>query len=253
MTGRPGSRLLPLLALLLGNLAGVAAAGGVATPARAPLPPPGEMARMKALIEQGELGAARAGLESIVAAHPDWGRATLLLAVVEFRENRFERARVLFERAATLDPEELSGRLYLGWTLFYLGELDAAERSIRAFLEAHPDHAEARYALGRIELERGDVALAIRSLERAAELAAVDRDAVVEGRARSRLGEIHAGLDDLRRARTELEHAAELLPEASEVQYQLSRVLERSGDTAGAAAARQRSEALRETQAARRD
>ena len=148
------SSLLVLLGGLLVVAAPAESAGAEDVGERPALPAPGEMARVKALIEAGQLEAARSRLEPIVRDHPDWGRATLLLGVVELRENRFERARVLLERAAALDPDELSGRLFLGWCLFYLGELGPAERSIRSFLEGAPGHAEGWYALGRIAFRR---------------------------------------------------------------------------------------------------
>ena len=208
-------------------------------------PPPGEMARVKEMIERGELAAARARLEPIVGAHPGWGRATLLLALVDFRENRFESARRRFERAAELDPDEPSGRLFLGWTLFYLGELDEAERSLRSFLAAHGEHAEARLALARVAVERGDDAAARDELARAIALAAAGGDAVVEGRSRAVLAELLAREGKLEAARSELERAAALVPRSAEIEFQLSRVLERLGDAEGARRARERSEALR--------
>ncbi|MBP9144345.1 MAG: VCBS repeat-containing protein [Thermoanaerobaculia bacterium] len=192
VAGLRASILLAASALLLLPPAVVAqaVAAGSVPRAGAPLPPPGEMARLKAAIEAGDTAGARRRLLPLVEQHPEWGRATLLLATTYFRERRFELARPLFARAIELDPEEPFGRLALGWCHFYLGELAAAEAAMRAFLELAPEHAEGHYALGLVELERNEVAAARRSLERSAALAAESGDRVVEERARARLGDL---------------------------------------------------------------
>ena len=50
---------------------------------------------------------------------------------------------------------------------------------------------------------------------------------------------------ELARAREELERAVAIVPDSAEIQFQLSRVLERLGDHEGARSARERSEALK--------
>jgi tetratricopeptide (TPR) repeat protein len=187
-------RCLPAVPVLLLLLCPAGGAQGPAGPsaalAGAPLPPPGEMARLKAEIEAGDLAGARQRLIPIVAQHPGWGRATLLLATTYFRERRFELALPLFARAVELDPDELFGRLALGWCHFYLGELAEAELALQAFLARSPKHAEGHYALGLLDLERNEIAAARRSLERSAALAAASGDKLVEERARARLIDI---------------------------------------------------------------
>lgn len=179
-----------LLGLLgAGGAVTKAATDGVA-PAAAPLPPAGEMARLKARIEAGDTAGARERLKPLVEQHPGWGRATLLLATTYFRERRFELARPLFARALELDPEEPFGRLALGWCQYYLGEVAEAAGSFEAFLAIEPEHAEGRYALGLAKLEQNDLAAAARNLEHSAALAAAGGDAVVLARARARLSEL---------------------------------------------------------------
>lgn len=249
MTGRSRAVLAALAALLLTAAAGARFAGGSGAGGPAPPPPPGEMARMKALIESGELDAARARLEELVALHPEWGRAHLLLGIVELRSDRFERARRLLERAAALDPDERSSRLFLGWACFYLGDLDAAEAAVGEFLRRVPRHAEAHYALGRIAFERDDVDAARRELGASAALAAAEGDRLVEGRARGRLVDLWLRLGDPAAALREAEAAAKLLPESWEIAFKLALSRERGGDVEGARRARERSDELRQQQA----
>lgn len=214
-------------------------------PAVTPLPPPGELARCKALIDAGLPGAARARLQPIVDLHPQWARAIALLALTYYKENRFEPARELFARALELDAEEIAVRPLFGWTLYSLGELDAAAAMFDSLLERKPGYAPAHYALGVIELDRDRLEPARRRLETAVRLAREQSDPPMEGRAHARLGDLYARLDRLDRARAELELAAELFPGEPEALYRLSRVLQRLGDDQGAAAARERYEAAR--------
>src|SRR5262245_41924388 len=93
-------------------------------PARAPLPPPGFLDACLKLIEQGKTQDARELLAPVVAQHRDWARAHLVLALTYHRENRYQQARPLFERALELEPQNHAARFYYGWCLYYLGELD---------------------------------------------------------------------------------------------------------------------------------
>lgn len=217
---------------------------GEASPA-APLPPPGEMARCKALIDAGLYAAARARLEPIVDLHPGWARATALLALSYYRENRFEVAAPLFAKALAADPEEVAIRPLYGWSLYSLGELEAAEAMFESLLERKPDYAPAHYALGVIHLERDETGAAGERFETTVRLASEQADPQMAGRAHARLGDLHVRLDDLPRAKRELETALALFPEEAEAWFKLSRVRQRLGDEEGAEAARRRFEELR--------
>lgn len=246
----PGSRSpaawLPALLLAASLASAQVPAPPPAPPAPpAPLPPPGEMARCKELIDAGLYGAARARLAPIVAQHPGWARALSLLALSYYRENRFEAARPLFARALAADPEEIAARPLYGWTLYSLGELDAAAAEFEALLERKPDYAPAHYALGMIALDRDDTGGARRRFEAAIQLASAEADATMEGRARARLGDLHAREGDLPGAKAELERAVALFPGDAEALFRLSRVLRRMGDEEGAARARERYEAVK--------
>ena len=215
------------------------------TPPPAPLPPPGEMARCKRLIDAGLYQAARMRLEPIVEAHPGWARAVALLALTYYRESRFEVAAPLFARALAADPEEIAIRPLYGWSLYSLGELDAAEAMFRSLIERKPGYAPAHYALGVIHLDRDETGAARERFETAVRLASEQSDPPMAGRAHARLGDLSVRLGDLARAKRELETAVELFPREAEALFKLSRVLQRLGDEEGAAAALARFEAAR--------
>jgi tetratricopeptide (TPR) repeat protein len=203
------------------------------------------MARCKALIDAGLYAAARARLEPIVAQHPGWARAAALLALTYYRESRFEAARPLFAQALAADPEEIAVRPLYGWTLYSLGELDAAAAMFASLLERKPDYAPAHYALGVIHLDRDEVDAARGRFETTIRLATAQADPPMAGRAHARLGDLWVRLDDLARAKQELETALALFPEEAEAWFKLSRVLQRLGDEEGAEAARERFGELR--------
>jgi tetratricopeptide (TPR) repeat protein len=223
-------------------LQGEPAAAAAEGPPPAPLPPPGEMARCKELIDAGLYEAARSRLQPIVEQHPGWARATALLALTYYRQNRFEAAKPLFARALAADPEELAILPFYGWSLYSLGELEAAEDTFASLLTRMPEYTVTHYALGLIHRERDETAAARERFAATARLAAAQRDPVMEGRARARLGDLHLAKGDLDAAKRELVLAIELFPDEAEAIFALSRVLQRLGDEAGAEEARRKFE-----------
>ena len=214
---------------------------------RAPMPPPGEMARCKQLIDAGLYGGARARLQPIVEQHPKWARAALLLGLTYYRESRFEAANRYFAQALEADPEEIAVRPLYGWSLYSLGELDAAEKMFESLLKRRPDYTAGHYGLGMIYLDRDQTDAARERFETIAQLAAKQEDPTMEGRAHGRLGELYLRLDDLAAAKRELELAVELFPRDHDALFTLSRVLERLGDAEGAGEARKRFEEVKAT------
>ena len=211
------------------------------------MPPPGEMARCKQLIDAGLYGGARARLQPIVEQHPKWARAALLLGLTYYRESRFEAANQLFAQALEADPDEIAVRPLFGWSLYSLGELDAAEKMFESLRSRRPDYTAAHYGLGMIDLDRDRTDSARERFELIAQLASKQEDPTMEGRAHGRLGELYLRLDDLASAKRELELAVELFPRDHGALFTLSRVLQRLGDEQGANDARRRLEEIKAT------
>ncbi len=220
-----------------------------AGPPGGPLPHPDEMERCYRQIREGQFDAARARLTPIVAHHPDWQRATFFLALTFHEEQRYAEARPLFARALALDPSSPDVpaiRLHHGWALYYLGELDAAQEQMTAFVKLRPDHPDGPFALGLIDFDADAVESASARFRRAIELSQAAKDPRSEGKARARLADVHVRLGDLAAAKHELETAVRLRPDAYEAYFKLSRVLERLGDAEGAAAALAKHHEVRE-------
>lgn len=200
--------------------------------------------RSVALIHEGRQAAARELLEPALEQRPDWaeGHATLALTYVE--EQRWETAVKLFERALELDAELHKVRLPYGWCLFYLGELERARASFRAYLEHDPDFPDAVYALALIDFDDDELASSERLLRRVILLGRIRRDMGRQAMAHARLGDLYVRQGRPSRAKLELQRAIELDPDNAKAHYKLSRVLQLLGDTNGAAEARATYESL---------
>ncbi|MEZ5331886.1 MAG: FG-GAP-like repeat-containing protein [Thermoanaerobaculia bacterium] len=211
-------------------LLSVAAAGGARSqedpePAvEAPLPPPGEMARCKALIDAGQLDAARARLEPIVEAHPGWARARLLLGLTDYRENRFGPANEHFAAVLAIDPGNVPVLPLYGWSLYSVGELGRAEETFDVLVSRLPDYAPGYFGLGMVRAETERPEEAVESFRTAAQLAAAQGDAVMEARSRAHIGEIDLQRGETESALRELERAVELAPEDEEIHFLHARV-----------------------------
>lgn len=246
-----------LLSVGLGSAAAAGTAdaeGGGATPpaaveeapqVRPPLPPPDYLPKCLELIRRGRYAEARQRLEPVVALHPGWARASFYLGLTYHEEHRYGRAVELFRHALEADPEYHTPRVYLGWALYYLGDLDQAREALDAFLAVKPGYADAIFALGLIDYDEDDVDAARRHFEQAARLAREAGDASTEAKALARLADVRVRMGRWGEARKELERSIELDPDNYEVYYKLSRVLQRLGDTEGAERARARHQAIK--------
>lgn len=198
-----------------------------------------------AQIRRGEYEAARSRLAPVVADHPGWARAHFFLALTYHKQHRYAHARELYEKVAALDPEYVPARIYHGWCLYYLGDLDAAEERFLHFLEARPDYPDAIFALGLIDFDHDRIDSAAGRFRKAIALAEARGDANTVAKGRARLADVLIRRGDLPGARAELEKSIEANPENYETYFKLSRVLQRLGDERGAAAARERHDEIR--------
>lgn len=219
-------------------------------PAEQPAPPPDPAVLRQAfeLIRQGRTADARTLLEPVVAAHPGWGRARFHLALTWHEEHRYALARPEFERAIVLDPTYRPAKLFYGWCLYYLGNLERSREAFRAYLADRPDDADARFALGLIALDQDDVFGARSEFEKSIALARDQKDVPVEAKAQIRLADalLRDGTPDARAAaRRALERAVELEPRRPEAWFKLSLVLSLSGQAEAAREAAAKSQALR--------
>ena len=196
------------------------------------------LARSRELIRAGRYGQARALLEPELAARPNWAEGHIGLALAYVKEERWETARKLLERGLELDAGLHRARLPHGWCLYYLGRLEAARKSVEAFLAVEPDYPDAVFALALIELDGEDLTRAEGLLRRVVMLSRANRDAERQALAHARLADVYLRRDKPSRARLELDRSLELAPDDPRVHFKMSRVLQLLGDTEGAEASR---------------
>jgi tetratricopeptide (TPR) repeat protein len=209
-----------------------------AAPPRTGGPPPAlgpELTAVARLIGQQQTDAARDRLMSYLQQNPDDGRAEFLMGLSYHREKRYALARPRFERAVELTPDYHPAYHFLGWCLYYLGELTPARTAFEQHLAWMPDEGDSHFGLGLIDLDEDRLDDAARRFRRAIELQADDpRRRKDVSKAHARLADVHIRRDEIEAARAELETATELWPQHYTAFYKLSRVLNRLGETEAA-------------------
>ncbi len=110
----------------------------------------------------GRLEAARAEFQTAVAIYPDFPEAINNYGLVEFRLGHDQKARMLFERALSLNAKGTADYHYielnLAGLLMKLGENDQALELLDRLIEEWPGFSPARSDRAIIRYQRGDVA-----------------------------------------------------------------------------------------------
>ena len=220
--------------------AGVEPAKPEAAPAPTPpgAPPPAlgpQLTAVAKLIGQQQTEAARDRLTPYLQQHAEDGRAEFLMGLSYHREKRYTQARPRFERAVELAPDYHPAYHFLGWCLYYLGELSPARAAFERHLDWMPNEGDSHFGLGLIDLDEDRLDAAEQRFRRAIELQADDpRDRRDVSKAHARLADVYIRRDEVEAARAELEIATELWPQHYTAFYKLSRVLNRLGETEAA-------------------
>ncbi len=204
---------------------------GVTAAAQQPLPR--DLAQIFALIKDRQSGPARVRLRNWLELHPNDGQACFLFGLTYHREKKYGEARPWFEKAIANAPDYAVSHYFLGWTLYWLGELTPARREFETYLQSNPGEHDSHFALGLISLDEDDLAGAERLFKRSIDLLNESKldDKAALSRAKARLGEVYERTDRLEDARRELEEAVALYPDHYEALYKLYRVLVRLGQT----------------------
>lgn len=105
-----------------------------------------------------------------LAVRPDFWRANVNLAYLDYAHGKFAEAARLFGRACAADPTDGDQFLYLGMALLRLGQTGEAEKAVRTALMVRPDGASYHLGLAMVLKLEGRISEA--KQETAAELAA---------------------------------------------------------------------------------
>ena len=121
-----------------------------------------------ALFASGEPEAAREHVEASLAKRPDNAAARLLAARLARAAGDFDRALSHLDRAVAIAPQR-EAFIEKARTLDQAGLRPQARQAWNAILDAVPDHVEAAARSGRLAWEDGEITLAAKLLERAAQ------------------------------------------------------------------------------------
>jgi Flp pilus assembly protein TadD len=102
------------------------------------------------LAERNDRAGAEEMLRAALSADPRLAPAAFNLAVL-VGERKPSEAASLARTAAQLRPDDVRYAWTLGYYQSRAGDLDGAEKTLRALLAAHPDHAETRALLSEVE------------------------------------------------------------------------------------------------------
>ena len=92
------------------------------------------------------------------------------LGLQERSQGRLTEALAALKESVNLDPQNLDGRVLLGWTFHLAGQEEAASQSLGKALEQDSTHVPALNALGIVQLVEGDLAAAVATHTKAAAL-----------------------------------------------------------------------------------
>ena len=202
------------------------------------------------LLRSGPTGAARIRLKKILNQNPTDGQAAFLYGLSLHEEKRYSEARVYFDQALWHAPQYATTHHFLGWCLFYEGELELARASFSRHTKLVEGEGDDYFALGLIALERNNLAVAENRFESALRcfeaMPAFNGRAREQGKTFARLGELAEVLGNLDLAAERLSKATKLFPDHYEAWHRLAAIERRRGNQDAAARAANQEAAARD-------
>lgn len=236
------SRPMAVGVMVATTLLGAAGCDPPPTPTPTPRPtatetPPldKDLAAIFAMIADRQCGPARILLRRLLDDGDVRPATTFLFGLSYHRQRRYGAAEPFFDTATTLSPTYPPIWHFLGWSRWYLGDVEGATEAWKHHAILDPDEGDTAFALGLAAMERGEVDTADRRFNEALVLQQQrsDRGDGV-AKAQIRLAEIAAGRGDLQAARGLLEAALQVTPGYWEGHYRLSVICRRLGDIVAA-------------------
>lgn len=149
------------------------------------------------------------------------------LGRTKYNENRFEEAVSAFEQCLKLDPRNVKAEDNLGLSYEGLNQLDKATAAYRTAIEWQKDASDKNSGplidLGSLLVDDNHPGEALPYLLEAAQISPEDY------RVHRQLGKAYTHLNQLEKARDELEKAVTLAPQNAPVHFMLSQVYRRQG------------------------
>jgi len=204
----------------------------------------GELAVAYGLIQEGDAGPARIRLRGWMDVHGEDARALFLFGLAYHSQRRYARSAEWFGRSMESTPQYPPSAHFLGWSSYYLGDVETSTEAFSRHLEMTPGEGDSHYGLGLLALDAGDLEQAEARFNDARRLQ-LDQPDRIDGvsKALVRLAELDELLGDRTAARVHLEEAVEIDPDRVEAWHRLARCCRRLGDEAAALEAEEQHEA----------
>ncbi len=126
---------------------------------------PYQLLSLVKMTDSHDWAAARAELNKALQVDPTNIGALINDAHLTRTIGNIDDALAKFRHSLDRDPLDLLNRRYFGRVLYFAGQLNEAEATIRQVLEMSPSFPAAHYELGRILLAKGQVAAAVSEFE----------------------------------------------------------------------------------------
>ncbi len=175
-----------------------------------------------AYYQNGNLDESIDVLRKLVASYPKSAEAHYTLATIYAKTIRYKEAKVEYEEALRLDPEDNAARLSLAKALIEIGEHAAALPHLQEYTRRVPKDYEGYLVTGQAYRRLGELTRAAEELRRASELKPDSYDA------RYNLGYVLARTGHVDEAIQQLEAAKKLNSHAPEAPYELGLIFKKS-------------------------
>jgi|TARA_B100000959_G_scaffold273576_1_gene324280 tetratricopeptide (TPR) repeat protein len=181
------------------------------------------------LIIAGNTGSARVRIRQYMDDRSASAQPLFLLGLSYHQEKKYTKAVEWFEKAATFD--NLEDRYpptwhFLGWSYYYLGEVEKSKNAFNTFLTMHPKEGDSLFGLGLLAMNAGNLNEA--EVLYTKSIAAQEGNSKPQAKAMSRLGDVFVLQGNVNAAQSMYMHAVELDPDLYEAWYRLATTYDRS-------------------------
>jgi len=199
------------------------------------------------LIQVGKTGSARVQLRQLMEHEGTRAQPLFLMGLSYHKEKKYTKAVEWFEKSTAF--EEVQERYppawhFIGWSYYYLGDVEKSQIAFEQFLEFHPDESDSLFALGLLSMERGDLTQAedfyLRSID------VREENPKGQAKAMARLGDVYVLEGSMNRAKEMYLKSVELDADLYEAWFHLSIIQNRLLEVELGAFALQQSKQARE-------
>jgi tetratricopeptide (TPR) repeat protein len=164
-----------------------------------------------------------------MVTHGESSQHLFLMGLSYHHDAQYSQAVQWFEMASTYPQAEMYAPTwhFLGWSYFYMGQLEASKYAFEQFLTLRPDEADSLFALGLIATEENKLDLAIMHFNDS--IAASELEPLLQAKAKARLADVLAIMSQWDEAILLYEESVTQNPDLYEAWYRLSRALRRVG------------------------